>query len=121
MIFIQFFQAGALIQNRDLTHIISENHMRLKSELYAKDLPFQKRSLSLPKTLQDVISEYNVEHRMFYKKVMKELKYVFTCHLCNKISIEGLRYRSEHDKSIMYCSTRCRNIRGWIGSCPYSN
>jgi hypothetical protein len=64
----------------------------------------------------DELSEYNVEHREYYKKVMKELKSVFTCHLCNTISIEGLRYRYEYDTSIIYCSTRCRNIRGWIGS-----
>lgn len=71
----------------------------------------------LPKTLQDVISEYNVEHRVLYTKVMKELKSVFTCHLCQKISIEGLRYRYEYDTSIIYCSTLCRDIRGWIGIC----
>ena len=67
----------------------------------------------------DELSEYNVEHRVYYKKVMKELKSVFTCHLCNTISIEGLRYRYEYDTSIIYCSTRCRNIRGWIGQGGY--
>ena len=76
--------------------------------------------LNLPQFLQDLISEYNVEHRVLYKKVMKELKSVFTCHLCQKISIEGLRYRHEYDTSIIYCSILCRNIRGWIGT-SYSN
>lgn len=75
--------------------------------------------VNLPKVLQDLISEYNVEHRTIYKKVMEELKSVFTCYLCKKISIDGLRYRSEYDSSIIYCS-RCRNIRGWIGL-AYSN
>lgn len=76
--------------------------------------------VNLPKVLQDLISEYNVEHRIFYKKVMAELKTGFTCHLCKKISIDGLRYRSEYDSSIIYCSPLCRNIRGWIGL-VYSN
>ena len=77
--------------------------------------------VNLPKFLQDLINEYNVEHRTFYKKVMEELKTVFTCYLCKKTSIDGLRYRSEYDISIIYCSTLCRNIRGWIGINPYSN
>ena len=73
--------------------------------------------VKLPQYLQDRIGEYNVIHRVYYIKVMKELKSVFTCHLCEKISIEGYRYRSEYDKSIIYCSTLCRTIRGWIGIC----
>ena len=71
--------------------------------------------LHLPQNIQDLINEYNVEHRVLYIKVMKELKTYFTCYLCNNISIEGLRYPIEHDISIIYCSTVCRNIRGWIG------
>jgi len=75
----------------------------------------QHNIVKLPQYLQDKIGEYNVLHRVYYICVMKELKSVFTCHLCKKISVLGYRYRSEHDKSIIYCSTSCRYIRGWIG------
>jgi hypothetical protein len=77
--------------------------------------------VKLPQSLQDRIGEYNVVHRVYYNHVMKELNSVFICYLCKKISIEGYRYRYEYDKSIIYCSTLCRNIRGWIGIDPYSN
>ena len=76
--------------------------------------------VKLPQSLQDKIGEYNVIHRVYYNHVMKELESVFTCHLCKNIYVEGYRYRSEYDQSIIYCSTMCRYIRGWIGL-RYSN
>ena len=59
----------------------------------------------LPQTLQDLISEYNVEHRVFYMKVMKELKSsFFQCNLCKKI-FRGHLYRTECKLySYIYCS-----------------
>ena len=61
-----------------------------------------------------------LKYKEMYKKVMKELDSIFTCHLCNKKSEDGVRYISKHDTSIVYCSTLCRNISGWIGV-RYSN
>jgi hypothetical protein len=63
--------------------------------------------------------ESSLNYKEMYKKVMKELESIFTCHLCNKKSEDGIRYISEHDTSIVYCSTSCRNIRGWIGHKSY--
>lgn len=76
----------------------------------------QQQILELPTVLQDHIYEYNVEHRIFYKYVMKELEYIFTCSLCKKIS--GKRIRCKNNS---YCSIFCSMIPGLIGGLRYYN
>lgn len=73
----------------------------------------------LPQNLQDLIGEFNVEHRLFYRGVMKELEKNSTCYLCKSIS--GCRYRCKYDFSHIYCSKVCRDIPGLIGGLSYCN
>ena len=75
--------------------------------------------VKLPQSLQDLISEYNVEHRVNHIKVMKELKTVFKCNFCKNRTINGIYY-DKYDLSIIYCSMICQCYRGWFGA-AYSN
>ena len=88
-----------------------------------------KKNISmLPKPLQDLIGEYNVEHGVLYKKVMVELEGIFKCNVCKRLPIDGYWYRSEcmlsHSKlssRYMYCSKLCRIMAGMGGGIVYSN
>lgn len=58
----------------------------------------------LPQTLQDLINEYNVHHRIFYKEVMKELILVYKCYICKKIYTDNFWYRSKYCSKVCYYS-----------------
>ena len=90
----------------------------LTGAMYKENIEYIKEEYNILTT--EVEDQSCLKYKEMYKKVMKELDSIFTCHLCNKKSEDGIRYISEHDTSIVYCSTLCRNIRGWIGV-RYSN
>ena len=74
---------------------------------------------SLPKVLQDLIGEYNVEHRPKMKLVLEELStqtpYSLTCSGCGigKIGICLYSYVSED----FVCSEKC--IKDYVESLPF--
>ena len=105
---------------REFNYYIFLSNINDNSIMSEEDCIYSLTGTMYKENIEYVKEEYNGCKKM-YKKVMKELESIFTCYLCNKKSEDGIRYISEHDTSIVYCSTLCRNIRGWIGHNPYSN
>ena len=71
---------------------------------------------NLPKEIQDLISEYNVDHRSNFNKVLEEIKQIYslTCEGCNIT-----KYSKSFTSYIMdsfVCSRECKNI--YIDSLP---
>jgi len=71
---------------------------------------------NLPKELQDMIGEYNVNHRPMFAQVMNQLeRNVIFCKQC------GAKF-CKRNKNDSMCSNSCRYqyVSGWIGL-AYSN
>ena len=108
---------------REFNYYIFLSNINDKYIMDEEDCIYSLTGAMYKENIEYIKEEYNesLKYKKIYKKVMKELESIFTCHLCNKKSEDGIRYLSEYDTSIVYCSTLCRNIRGWIGHNPYSN
>ena len=76
------------------------------------------RMSALPKELQDLISEYNVEHRPNMKFVLDDLTshipYSLTCHGCGIGKIGICHYSYIHEEFV--CSKEC--VKDYIESLP---
>jgi hypothetical protein len=55
----------------------------------------------LPKEIQDLVFEFNIEHRFLMKNVLNQLKNYIFCENCNKLIAPSLLNK------VRYCSSVC--------------
>lgn len=69
-----------------------------------------KRVSELPKEIQNIIYEFNVDHRKYMKRIFQYiLQMKFICDCCQKYMVKNM-YRSKYYERMFCCSNECLYI-----------